>query len=639
MNVTISKKITVAFACVLIVVAATSITAFLAIRSAKNAADSYDRANLVIADLERAVAAQFDESQVVRGYLITNGIARHAMLYAEATKLFDKEMATARKDATGQPEVLAQLDKVEAAHVAWRNEIGDREIALGHDPKTMPQAVAIAQSAHSSDMMKGFRAATLEARTKFRDWARETRASENQAMWFLQLSQALGSLLALAAAVIAGYQLSRRVAFPIKILNWIMSALAQGNTSVDVPNMGQGDEIGDMVATVQAFKDNTIEKQRLEAEAAEARRLAEEDQARKEIETQQYIEAHNLFVSSITDALHHLSDGDLTCRLTQAFSDEYEKIRSDFNVSAEKLQQVMLGVHANTQAIRSGTKEISTAADDLSRRTEQQAASLEETAAALGEITNTVRKTAAGATHARQAVSTAKSDAEKGGEVVRQAVNAMSGIEKSSQQIGQIIGVIDEIAFQTNLLALNAGVEAARAGDAGRGFAVVASEVRALAQRSADAAKEIKSLISTSTAQVEDGVELVGETGKALERIFAQIAEIDTIVSEIATSAQDQATGLQEVNTAVTQMDQVTQQNAAMVEESTAASHTLSQETEELTRLIGRFQIGAQAHADRDEPRQKQTQKPRAALKTVASRSSGNAALKPQAQSDEWEEF
>jgi methyl-accepting chemotaxis protein len=297
----------------------------------------------------------------------------------------------------------------------------------------------------------------------------------------------------------------------------------------------------------------------------------------------------------------------------------------------------MLGVHTNTQAIRSGTKEISTAADDLSRRTEQQAASLEETAAALGEITNTVRKTAAGATHARQAVSTAKSDAEKGGEVVRQAVNAMSGIEKSSQQIGQIIGVIDEIAFQTNLLALNAGVEAARAGDAGRGFAVVASEVRALAQRSADAAKEIKSLISTSTAQVEDGVELVGETGKALERIFSQIAEIDTIVSEIATSAQDQATGLQEVNTAVTQMDQVTQQNAAMVEESTAASHTLSQETEELTRLIGRFQIGAQA--ERDEPRQKQAQKPRAALKTVVSRSSGNAALKPQAQSDEWEEF
>ena len=263
-------------------------------------------------------------------------------------------------------------------------------------------------------------------------------------------------------------------------------------------------------------------------------------------------------------------------------------------LSAEKLQQVMVSVAANTQAIRSGTREISVAADDLSRRTEQQAASLEETAAALGEITATVRKTAEGATHARQVVSTAKHDAEKGSDVVRQAMTAMSGIEKSSQRIGQIIGVIDEIAFQADLLALNAGVEAARAGDAGRGFAVVASEVRALAQRSAEAAKEIEAFISASTGQVEQGVDLVAETGKALERIFTQVAEIDTIVSQIATSAQDQAVGLQEVNTAVSQMDQVTQQNAAMVEESTTASHTLSHETEELTRILGRFQVGDQ---------------------------------------------
>ncbi|MGO9133914.1 MAG: methyl-accepting chemotaxis protein, partial [Methylovirgula sp.] len=586
MNVTISKKITVAFAGVLVVVAATSIFAFAAIRSAGSAAEAYGKANLVIADLERAIAAQFDEAHVSRGYLLTNGVARHAMLYENAVQEYAKQMATARKHAAGEPEMLAALDKVDTAASAWRHDIGDPEIALGHDPKTMPQAIAIAQSAHSTEMMKGFRAAAGEARAKFGAWAEKTKADEAGAMWFLQISQIVGSLLALGVAVYAGYQLSRRIAFPIRILNWCMSELAKGNTKVDVPNMGEGDEIGDMVATIQAFKENTIEKMRLEAEAAEARRQAEEDQKRQEIETQKYIDAHNVFVTSITDALHRLSDGDLTCRLSEAFSEEYEKIRANFNISAEKLQQVMVGVASNTQAIRSGTKEIAVAADDLSRRTEQQAASLEETAAALSEITNTVRKTAQGASHARQVVSAAKSDAEKGSEVVRQAVNAMSGIEKSSQQIGQIIGVIDEIAFQTNLLALNAGVEAARAGDAGRGFAVVASEVRALAQRSAEAAKEIKSLISASTAQVEDGVDLVGETGKALGRIFAQIAEIDTIVSEITTSAQDQATGLQEVNTAVTQMDQVTQQNAAMVEESTAASHTLSQETEELTRLI-----------------------------------------------------
>ena len=173
------------------------------------------------------------------------------------------------------------------------------------------------------------------------------------------------------------------------------------------------------------------------------------------------------------------------------------------------------------------------------------------------------------------------------------AVTAMGKIETSAQQISQIIGVIDEIAFQTNLLALNAGVEAARAGEAGRGFAVVASEVRALAQRSAEAAKEIKVLISTSGQQVNEGVEIVAETGKALARIAGQIAAINSIVVEIAASAQEQATALQEVNTAINQMDSVTQQNAAMVEQSTAASTLLSQDTEELTRLIGRFQLVA----------------------------------------------
>jgi methyl-accepting chemotaxis protein len=252
----------------------------------------------------------------------------------------------------------------------------------------------------------------------------------------------------------------------------------------------------------------------------------------------------------------------------------------------------MQAVVTSTSAIQSGTHEISTASDDLSRRTEQQAASLEETAAALDEITATVRKSAESARHAREVVASADQDAKKSAVVVRQAVEAMDAIAKSSGQIGQIIGVIDEIAFQTNLLALNAGVEAARAGDAGRGFAVVASEVRALAQRSADAAKEIKGLISTSTTQVDFGVKLVAETGKSLERIIAQVTEINGVVAEIAAGALEQATGLQQVNTAMNQMDQSTQQNATMVEESTAASHSLSQETTQLSALIDRFQLG-----------------------------------------------
>jgi methyl-accepting chemotaxis protein len=208
-----------------------------------------------------------------------------------------------------------------------------------------------------------------------------------------------------------------------------------------------------------------------------------------------------------------------------------------------------------------------------------------------------VRKTADGAGQANGVVVAAKEDAERSGEVVRDAVAAMSGIETSANEISQIISVIDEIAFQTNLLALNAGVEAARAGEAGKGFAVVASEVRALAQRSAEAAKEIKALISTSAGQVQDGVELVGKAGDALQRIVAQVSEITILVTDIAASAKGQATALVEVNTAVNQMDQMTQQNAAMVEESTAASHSLASESQQLADLVGKFQIGARIAA------------------------------------------
>ncbi len=439
-----------------------------------------------------------------------------------------------------------------------------------------------------------------------------------------------GVIITVSAAV--AYLTRQTIAIPFAVTVERIESLAHGDINAPISFTEYRDCIGRMAKAMHMFRSAAIAKVAAEAEAVEHKRLAEDERRRQEIEAQGYIDAHNKFVTSITMAFDRFSSGDLTFRMNDTFTEEYEKIRKDFNNSIEKMQQVMLSVSANTQAIRSGTKEISSAANDLSRRTETQAASLEETAAALDEITTTVRKTAQGAIHARQVVSTAKSDAEKGSGVVRQAISAMSGIEKSSRQIGQIIGVIDEIAFQTNLLALNAGVEAARAGDAGRGFAVVASEVRALAQRSAEAAKEIKGLISTSTSQVEQGVDLVAETGKALDRIFTQVAEIDTIVSDIATSAQDQATGLQEVNTAVNQMDQVTQQNAAMVEESTAASHTLSLETEELTRLIGRFQVGEDAVVPMQRGAKSAT---RPALKAVGTR--GGAA--PKQVADEWQEF
>ncbi len=299
-----------------------------------------------------------------------------------------------------------------------------------------------------------------------------------------------------------------------------------------------------------------------------------------------------MVVDGITAALAKLADGDLTVRFTQEVGSVYQTLKRDFNGAMDKLQETMRSIAANASGVQAGALEITRASEDLSRRSEQQAASLEETAATLDQITMTVRTSADTAGKARQLVAEARGGAERSGSVVREAVDAMGGIEASARQIGTIIGVIDEIAFQTNLLALNAGVEAARAGEAGRGFAVVATEVRALAQRSADAAREIKTLISASGQQVEIGVRLVGETGKTLGLIVSQVIRLNELMTEIAASAQEQSSGLQEVNIAVNQMDQVTQRDAGMVEEATAASHNLAQEAEALARLVGQFQIG-----------------------------------------------
>ncbi|WP_420470221.1 methyl-accepting chemotaxis protein [Brevundimonas sp. FT23042] len=319
--------------------------------------------------------------------------------------------------------------------------------------------------------------------------------------------------------------------------------------------------------------------------AAELERERRAEADRHEAEVQARV------VEDTGRGLAAVAAGDLSYRITSDFPGRYAPLRENFNGAVTAMDDAMGVIRSNTGSMQSGAGEISSAAEELSRRTERQAASLEETAAALDEITATVKKTAENALSADTVVGHARDQARNGGEVVQRAVTAMGEIERSSDQIGQIIGVIDEIAFQTNLLALNAGVEAARAGEAGRGFAVVASEVRALAQRSADSAKEIKTLISASGAQVKDGVVLVRQSGEALTGIVSRIGEISELMSEIRASTQEQASGLAQVNTAVNDMDQVTQQNAAMVEESTAASLNLNRESATLAELVGRFRV------------------------------------------------
>jgi methyl-accepting chemotaxis protein len=300
-------------------------------------------------------------------------------------------------------------------------------------------------------------------------------------------------------------------------------------------------------------------------------------------------------VDTLAGSLQSLSGGDLTMKIDVPFIPSLEKLRADFNTAVSKLRSAMQSVAENATAIAAGAQQIRSASDDLSKRTEQQAASVEETAAALEEITTTVADASNRAQEAGQLVRKTRENAERSGTVVKNAVDAMGNIEKSSSEIGNIIGVIDEIAFQTNLLALNAGVEAARAGDAGKGFAVVAQEVRELAQRSAKAAKEIKELITASNEHVKNGVSLVGETGRALEEIVTQVQQVNTNVAAIVESSKEQATGLKEINEAVNTMDQGTQQNAAMVEQSTAASHSLAKEANNLFGLVGQFNIGTAA--------------------------------------------
>jgi methyl-accepting chemotaxis protein len=354
------------------------------------------------------------------------------------------------------------------------------------------------------------------------------------------------------------------------------------------------------VSTMFEVADNARRKAEDAVAVAQAAHEAAENAKRsEELRRAQFSEAEAKLerqradtVSILARELARLADGDLTARIEANFEGDYAQIKLDFNSAAESLQAAMMGIGVAGAAIRNNADEIAGASDDLCRRTERQAASLEQTAAALDEITVTVKQGADGARQASSVASSTHTDAERVGSLVRDAVVAMSEIEQSAGQIAQIIGLIDEIAFQTSLLALNAGVEAARAGESGRGFAVVAQEVRALAQRSADAAKQIKALIATSTSQVQRGVNLVGDTGAALDGIVVKVAEIDKIIAAIASSSQEQANGLVQVNIAVNQMDQVTQQNAAMVEQSTAATTSLRAEAADLDRRISKFRTG-----------------------------------------------
>ena len=461
-----------------------------------------------------------------------------------------------------------------------------------------------------------------------------------RAAFFWMLTIAAMSMLALMLAMV-GFVTFKRIIGGMDKLRLSMGEVAEGQLDAEIGLAKNNDEIGDMGKALEVFRQGAIANRRLEQEATENRKRAEAER----IMLQEQAEADaaerlRIATSGLAAGLKRLASGDLAFQINETFAPDFEALRHDFNQSVAQLGATLSEISDSISTLDTGTREIAAGTDDLSKRTEQQAASLEETAAALDEITVNVANSSKRTDEAKSVASQANRSAAESAQVVSHAEEAMRKIEESSQQISNIIGVIDEIAFQTNLLALNAGVEAARAGDAGKGFAVVAQEVRELAQRSAQAAKEIKGLIHNSSTEVENGVKLVRDAGSALNTISGFIVEINTHMESIATSAKEQSAGLAEVNTAVNSMDQTTQQNAAMVEQSNAASNTLANEAVRLRDLVARFQLAGAGQAASARPARGavalHASPARALNRKISAAFSGNTAL---AANTEWEEF
>jgi len=441
-------------------------------------------------------------------------------------------------------------------------------------------------------------------------------ANSGTALAITLVLNALMALATLAAILFALRALKREALEPLHDTAEVMRRMAGGDLNAGADTASRDDEIGEMISAIEVFR-----------ATARSQRDAERNQ-------------HDV-VAGISNGLQEMAAGNLQHRITSEFAAEYEPLRHAFNSTIEQLGQLVAHVASTASSVNNGATEIRAASEDLALRNEQQAASVAATAAAIKALSQGIEAANTNASSLVNMIGNAQQEAADGGEVLARTVSAMDAIEQSAQQISQIIGVIDGIAFQTNLLALNAGVEAARAGDSGKGFAVVANEVRALAQRTTDAARDIKGLISTSTEQVDTGVQLVSQTGLVLERIGSRVSEAGKLVEQIEIGVATRAKSIDMLHGSAVELDSMTQRNAAMAEQSTAAARSLTSESTELTELVAHFRSGIELGqtSGRAVPvaiRPAIRSSPRSSPRSAAS---GSLALAVSPADEDWSEF